>query len=58
MISLVSISDDVIAKVSKKTGVPESDVRTYLASKQQDDRLLRAFLFFGIGPVNKTLEDA
>lgn len=54
-ISLVSISDDVIARVARRTGRPVEEVYQYLKTDRQDDELLRAFLFFGIGPKNKRL---
>lgn len=52
-VSFVSISDEVMARVADRTGRPIGEVRSYLQSDRQDDELLRAFLFFGVGPINK-----
>jgi len=52
-ISIVSISDDLIARVARRTRRSIDEVRAYLKTDQQDDELLRAFLFFGVGPRNK-----
>lgn len=53
-VSLVDITNDTVAKVAKRTGYPESQVLLYLDNPEaQDDKLLRAFLFYGVGPVGK-----
>lgn len=55
-LSIVSISDDVIDRVARRTGCPIEEVRSYLKGDQQDNELLRAFLFFGVGPTNKRIQ--
>lgn len=53
-ISLVSITDGLIASVAKRCKVTEDRVRRYVDDKDdQDNDLLRAFLFFGVSPMNK-----
>lgn len=53
-VSFVSITLDLVKKVSDRTGRSVEAVQAYLKGPQQDDDLLRAFLFFGVGPINKT----
>lgn len=52
-VSVVTITPEMIERVATKTERPVEDVRIYLRTDQQDDVLLRAFLFFGVGPFNK-----
>ena len=56
MISLVDITDETIQGVAERTKRPVEAVRAYLKSDEQDNELLRAFLFFGVGPINKTFQ--
>lgn len=54
-VSFVSISPDLVSKVAVRCGTTEERVRAYLDNKaDQDGDLLRAFLFYGVGPMNKT----
>lgn len=56
-VSLVSINDDLVCKVAARCGTTEERVRAYLDNKDdQDGDLLRAFLFYGVGPINKTFD--
>ena len=55
-VGLVSISDDVIGRVARRTERPVEEVYSYLKTDRQDDELLRAFLFYGVGPFNKRFE--
>jgi hypothetical protein len=52
-VSLVSINERTITQVAAHCVVSEEEVRQYLKSDEQNDALLNAFLFFGVGPVNK-----
>lgn len=53
-ISFVTITDELVKQVAVRVQRPETEVRAYISDKeQQDDALLRAFLFFGVGPMNK-----
>lgn len=55
-VSAVRIDDGLIQKVADRTARTPEAVREYLAGDQQDDELLKAFLFFGVGPFNKTFQ--
>jgi hypothetical protein len=53
-ISFVDITEDTKQKVADRCKVPIQRVREYLANKDdQDKELLRAFLFYGVGPLHK-----
>lgn len=52
-LSIVSISDSLIEKVAIKCQTSTEKVKEYLQSANQDDKLLEAFLFYGVGPLNK-----
>ncbi len=53
-VSAVTINDELIAKVAARANVSVERVRAYLGDDaDQDKELLRAFLFFGVGPFNK-----
>lgn len=52
-LSVVSISDDLVSKVATRCSTSPEKVREYLESSQQNDALLTAFLFYGVGPFNK-----
>ncbi len=52
-LSLVKITDETIVKVAERTGESIERVRRYLDTSEQDNALLAAFLFFGIGLLNK-----
>jgi hypothetical protein len=55
-VSVVPIDEALITKVSVKANVPIERVRSYLRdTADQDETLLRAFLFYGVGPFGKTL---
>ncbi len=46
---------ETVRNVAARCDVTEERVRAYLADKNdQDNLLLRAFLFYGVGPINKT----
>jgi hypothetical protein len=51
--SVVSITHDLVLKVSDRTNRTVESVENYLSTDWQDDALLRAFLFFGVAPYNK-----
>ena len=54
-VSVVGLSDELISNVATKANVTVERVRKYIADKEdQDNTLLRAFLFYGVGPFNKT----
>jgi hypothetical protein len=53
MISIVDISDDLINKVANHCMVDKEIVLNYIKSDKQDNNLLKAFLYFGIGPIGK-----
>jgi hypothetical protein len=56
-ISVVRIDDTLVKNVADRCNVTEERVRTYLANKNdQDNNLLRAFLFYGVGPIYKTFQ--
>ncbi len=57
-VSVSTISDSDIQRVAEQCRVTTERVRQYLASDEQDDILLRAFLFVGVGPVGKYYSDA
>jgi hypothetical protein len=53
-VSLVGINEELIVKVAAKADVTVDRVRQYLADKKdQDNILLKLFLFYGVVPVNK-----
>jgi hypothetical protein len=56
-VSFVSIDDDLVRKVAERCQTDEARVRAYLASEEQDNTLLSAFLFFGVGPINKRFQE-
>jgi hypothetical protein len=54
MVSAVTITEELIAKVAARVDVSVERVRAYLGNDaDQDKELLKAFLFFGVGPFNK-----
>lgn len=52
-VSVVTISETMAAQVAERTGRTVEAVWSYIRTDQQDDELLRAFLFFGVAPFNK-----
>lgn len=56
IVSVVSIDDNLIKRVAEKCSSSPEEVKQYLQSSQQNDILLRAFLFYGVGPFNKFFE--
>lgn len=52
-LSVVPISDGLIEKVAAHCSTSVGKVKEYLQTSQQDDALLTAFLFYGVGPFNK-----
>jgi hypothetical protein len=56
MVSFVGIDEGLIAKVAEKVDVTPERVRAYLGDPVDQDRdLTHAFLYYGVGPVGKTL---
>jgi hypothetical protein len=54
-VSWVPITEDLVRQVAERCKMDEARVQTYLRTNEQNNELLRAFLFFGVGPLNKTL---
>ncbi len=55
-ISFGDISIETIRGVAERCNLTEERVRAYLSSDEQNDELLRAFLFYGITPIRKTFQ--
>lgn len=53
-VSFVSITENLVRQVAERCKTDEARVQTYLQTDEQNNELLRAFLFFGVGPINKT----
>lgn len=56
-VSLVPITPKLIGDVAARCNTTEERVHAYLSTDEQDPELLRAFLYFGVGPTNKVFGD-
>ena len=52
-ISFVPIDAELKTKVADRLGTTVERVNAYLEGKEQNPDMLAAFLFFGVGPMNK-----